>query len=392
MRIFFLMFLVSIPLPALAQEAWDTDFAADLTVVTGIFNDDQATEPKNGMGEVSLTASTSRVLENGVKLTGSLTFRAQNDHPVRPGFAGAPVLCPPADPACASLNGQGLRGGFSRLSTVGFSDDAGARGSLERAYLEVDGGWGALSVGRDSGIAARFFEGEPTVFSLARTRDPILDPTGINAVRTRNDISSSAAKVSYVSPRILGVRAGLSYTPDASVRSLDLETSRNAPGVIEPELEDAIEVGLQASRLVRSMDLRFRGSLTWSDAGVETPIYDDIETVSFGLDVERSDAFRLGFSVLESTNGGLGDYSSLGIGAEYNIADWVIGINGAQADDGTIGLETRSATVGLSRELNDVVGLSVGYRTTHTELDAAPIGWTDNIDQQGVLLELRIRK
>ena len=285
-----------------------------------------------------------------------------------------------------------LRGGFSRLSTVGFADEAGARGSLERAYLEVDGGWGSFTFGRDDGVAARFFEGGPTLFELARDRDPILDPTGLNGVRTRNDISSTAAKMSYVTPRILGVRAGLSYTPDASVRRLDLDTSRTMTGVIEPELGHAVELGLQVSRLLVEQDIRVRSSLTWSQARSETRLYEDTKTTSFGLDLERRDAFRIGFSVLNSNNGGHGDYSSFGLGGEYWINDWQLGLSGAKAEDDTLGLETWSATAGVSREVEDNIFLTLGYRIGEARLESAPTSVEKERNQDGVLLELRIRK
>lgn len=393
MRIFFLMFLAGMPFTSDAETAWETDLDADLTLVTGFFDDDEAVKTKPGQGEVSVSGSTSHVFNNGVEFSANFTFRGQIDHPARPGFAGSVVDCPPIAPECANDgNGQALRGSFSRLSTQSFAGDVGPRGSLERAYVEFDGGWGALSIGRDDGVASRFYEGSPTVFTLARDRDPVLDPTGINAVRTRNDISSTAEKVSYVTPRLLGLRAGISYTPDASVRRLDLDTKISAPNVVEPELDDAIEVGLQASRLFREADLRARASLTWSQANSANSFYDDTETVSGGLEIERRDSFRVGVATLNSNNGGFGDYSSLSIGGEYTVGDWDLGINGAQSEDKTIGLKSESLTFGVSRELNENVGLSAGYRTSRAEIASTPTGYSDNVDQHGVLLELRIRK
>lgn len=392
MRIFFLMCLASLSCTAHAVDGIETEIDGDLTVVAGAFGDDGTHEAEPLTAEVSLGGSASYVLENGVKLSGNLTFRAQKDHPERAGFAGAILACPPQYAECASLNGMALRGGFSRLSTVGFADEAGARGSLERAYLEVDGGWGSFTFGRDDGVAARFFEGGPTLFELARDRDPILDPTGLNGVRTRNDISSTAAKMSYVTPRILGVRAGLSYTPDASVRRLDLDTSRTMTGVIEPELGHAVELGLQVSRLLVEQDIRVRSSLTWSQARSETRLYEDTKTTSFGLDLERRDAFRIGFSVLNSNNGGHGDYSSFGLGGEYWINDWQLGLSGAKAEDDTLGLETWSATAGVSREVEDNIFLTLGYRIGEARLESAPTSVEKERNQDGVLLELRIRK
>ena len=393
MRIFFLMFAASLPFSAFADDRIETDIEAELTLVGAFMNDDDsAIDARNGLGEVSISTSASRVMDNGVEISGRLTWRGQIDHPNRPGFAGAIVDCPASDVMCPQDGGTGIRGGFSRLSTYSFSDDVGARGSLEHAYIEVDGGWGTLTIGRDDGVAARFYEGGPTVFTLARDHDPILDPTGINGTRVRNDISSTAEKVSYTSPRILGVRAGISYTPDASVRRLDLDTSLRAPGVTEPELDDAIEVGLQASRLIRSSDLRVRGSLTWSEASSANPLYDDVQTLSAGVDVERRDVFRLGVSGLTSDNGGLGEYNAIAMGGAVYLGDWEVGLNGSRASDDALGADFSTTTVGISRDINAITGVTVGYRHSQADFNYVPPWSQNDQSQHGVLLELRIRK
>ena len=393
MRIFFLMFAASLPFSAFADDRLETDIEAELTLVGAFMNDDDsAIESKNGLGEVSVSASASRVMDNGIEISGRLTWRGQVDHPDRPGFAGAIVQCPVSDINCPQLAGSGLRGGFSRLSTYSFAEDVGARGGLEHAYIEVDGGWGTLTIGRDSGVAARFYEGGPTVFTLARDHDPVLDPTGINGSRVRNDISSTAEKASYVTPRILGVRAGISYTPDASVRRLDPDTSLRAPGVAEPELDDAIELGLQASRLFRETDLRVRGSLTWSEASSANPLYDDVQTVSAGVDVERRDVFRLGVSGLSSDNGGLGEYNAIAMGAAVYLGDWEVGLTGSRASDDALGADFATTTLGISRDINTFTGITVGYRHSQADFDYVPPWSKNDHSQHGVLLELRIRK
>ena len=114
--------------------------------------------------------------------------------------------------------------------------------------------------------------------------------------------------------------------------------------------------------------------------------------MSFGVDLERRDTFRFGFSMLESSNGGLGDYRSVAAGAEYMIGDWRVGFNGTSSEDELLNLEASSASVGASRDLNDHVGLTIGYQKTRIDLKSAPIPVSDNLDQGRVLLELRIRK
>lgn len=393
MRFFFLMFAPILAAPAFAQGEIKTDFDAEMTLVLAASEDNEdGPETKGALAEVSISTGAEYLMQNGVEISGHLTFRAQTDHAARPGFAGAIVDCPPADAACASLNGAAVRGAFSRLSTLGAADETGGMGSLEAAFIAIDGGWGEVVIGRDQGIGQRFYEGGPTVFGLARSSDPILDPFGISLSRTKNDISSTAEKISYVTPRILGFRAGASYTPDASVRRLDLNTSYRRAGVAEPELGEAFEIGLQGYRHLRQADLRLRGSLTWSNAQVENPLYDDVDTVSAGVDIERRDAFRLGVSYLQSGNGGHGDYESLAAGASYWLGDWALTVSGDTSSDETINLEGWSATVGASRELSDNVEISVGYRRGETEYFNIASGAYDRFSRDGVLLEVRIRK
>ncbi len=393
MRVFFLMFVPIFAGTASAQGAFEHEFDADLTVVTAFSNDGDSTpETENLMAEASVSLGGAYLLDNGVEVSGRLTFRAQTDYSSRPGFAGTLIDCPPELEACPSVEGDGLRGAFSRLSSTGADMDAGGRGSLEAAYVAIDGGWGEVVFGRDQGIGQRFYEGGPTVFSLARSTNPILDPFGSSLTRTKNDISSIAEKVSYVTPRILGVRAGGSYTPDADVRSLDLDTSRRQTGILEPELGDVWEAGLQGARYLRDADLRVRASLTWSEAEVKSSVYDNVTTVSLGGEIERDDKFRIGVSYLDSDNGGLGRYDSLAAGATVWQGPWALTISADQAKDRTVRLDGHNLNIGVSRDVNDFVSFSTGYRISKTDYIDVAAGAERTLDQSGVLLEVRIRK
>ena len=69
MRIFFLMFAASLPFSAFADDRLETDIEAELTLVGAFMNDDDsAIESKNGLGEVSVSASASRVMDNGIEI------------------------------------------------------------------------------------------------------------------------------------------------------------------------------------------------------------------------------------------------------------------------------------------------------------------------------------
>ena len=132
---------------ATAQSA-PIEFESDLeavTVIAAFHETEPGTDSEDILYEVTLDNRFEKVLENGLQIGGRLTLRGQRDHPSRPGFLG-------------QFGGQtGPAGAYSGLSGAVSAKDTGARGQLEAAYLEFDGGYGELRIGRDRGAAARFF-------------------------------------------------------------------------------------------------------------------------------------------------------------------------------------------------------------------------------------------
>ena len=127
---------------AMAQSA-PIEFESDLEAVTVIaaFHDTRAgTDSEDVLYEVTLDNRFEKVLQNGLQIGGRLTLRGQRDHPARPGFLGRFGGAP------------GPSGAYSGLSGEGSTRDTGARGQLEAAYLEFDGGYGELRIGRDRGL------------------------------------------------------------------------------------------------------------------------------------------------------------------------------------------------------------------------------------------------
>ncbi|MEM9055288.1 MAG: porin, partial [Pseudomonadota bacterium] len=205
--------LVAAPM-ALAERP-PIDFELDgetVLVVSALGDDDQGANSEGFLAEASLVGTAESVLENGVRLRGRVALRAQKDNPLRPGFSSG---------FGGDLNAA--PGAFSGLSNGPVPDGTGddLRGRFETAYFQIDGGYGELRLGKDQSVAARFFEGAPEVLSHARADNGLLDPTGLNGVRTRNDLTGPSTKLSYATPRLLGFRAGLSYTPEADADGLD---------------------------------------------------------------------------------------------------------------------------------------------------------------------------
>ncbi|WP_300378259.1 porin [Henriciella sp.] len=338
--------------PAMAQSAPVT-FESDIEAVTivglaGSNSSEAEFEPL--LYELSLDNRVEKVLENGLQVSGRLTIRGQRDNPARPSFRGR----------FDGLNAQ--EGGYSGLSGGPGELNAGARGRTEAAYIELDGGYGELRVGRDRGIAARFHEGAPSVLSHSGINNPYLDPAGLKILRTNHDLTGPSAKVSYASPRILGLRAGVSYTPDAEADGLDRSVEAGRMG---PDLSNAVEAGLNLSRRLRNPDVRIEAALGWSSAEANSPlpgVREKAETFSAGAALEF-EAFEIGASWLSSDNGfASGDYRAWEVGLRKNFGETGISFNYGEAEDDLAGLDSRAYSIGAARDIADNLSLAVAYQ------------------------------
>jgi len=207
-----------------------------------------------------------RVLDNGLKIGTWIGARVQRDHRARPGFSGR------IGQGLADTTGPVPRGAFTGLTLGGLGEDRDVRIQLETAFVFIDGGYGELLAGRDLGIARRFHEGSPSVFNLHTISNARLDTSGISTLLTRNDLTGPATKVSYASPRILGLRFGASYTPRANVSGLDRDPDRLVAGISEPRLEDGLEAAFNFNHRFKEAGVRVQAYGAYGRAGVETVI------------------------------------------------------------------------------------------------------------------------
>lgn len=359
---------------------WDMTTRAGLSLVLSAGEDagrDLSREPV--LGEVSLGADASRLLDNGTKIGARVTLRAQADHPDRPGGVGG-----------FSRTGAPT-GAFSGLGTGRV--DTGLRGRFEEAFVYVDGGWGEALAGRDRGVAARFHEGPPELFALARVDTALIDPSGLSIVRTRHDLTGPSAKLSYASPRLLGLRAGVSFTPDADeAQGLDRDAGARAlgPGG-RVEMDGAVEAALNISRVISDDGLRLSAGLGWSQASLNRAPGREgqVETWSFGAHLERG-RFQLGAAWLASDNGltGSGDYEAWSVGGQFPLGeDWTGGLVYGEARDDGAALDGQSWSLGVGRELSDNVAIALGWR----EDRLARPGSAD-LGPQGIVMEITLSK
>lgn len=324
-----------------------------VTLVTPLSDTDLTGDAETVLGELSLVGQSEKVLENGTRIRARGALRLQRDHPARPGGTGG-FGYSPASPT----------GAFSGLSAAPPSAASDLRARLETAYLQVDGGYGELRIGKDSGVASRFHEGAKSVLSHGRLDSALLDPTGLSAIRTRNDLTGPSAKISYASPRLIGIRAGASFTPEAGADGLDRRPAASAGG-LAPETQNAIELALNANRRFRESGVRVDVGLGWSSGDVSassfTPQYRSVEAWSAGTRIEKDD-WTFGASWLESDNGlPDSDYSAWSAGLFREAYSTEFSAEYGEATDDGIELESQGWRIGAARQMSPGTRLAIAY-------------------------------
>lgn len=341
-------------------EVWERDLYASATLVfaPGLSDDPAFGDGESALYEVSVGSSVERILESGARIGFRGTFRLQKDHAARSGFSG--------DFPVSGLTGP--RGALSGFAPSLRADEAGPRGSLESAHVYIEGGYGEISAGRDLGIAARFHEGDVGVFSHARAVNPYLDVSGRSLVRTRHDLTGPSAKLSYTSPRIIGLKAGMSFTPEADARGLDRNLQFGSEDRPARDMDNALELGVNGSRRLRESGLRLRAAIAWSTAelevsdGPESRGAGRVETLSLSGEIECDD-WRFGLNALLSDDGlESGEYRAIGAGVSRRVGEWTFSGEVGKARADAIHADGLSFSLGAARNLGERARFAIGYQ------------------------------
>ena len=359
-------------LPSAAAEpleiaGWTIEPSSEVALVLSPGRSDAGqTDSENVLGELRGEVRVERVLDNGVEIGVRLGGKVQRDHPARSGFAGR------IGDAAAPLGGLAPRGAFTGLTLGGEAEDTNLQAQLETAFIYADGGYGQILLGRDQGIARRFFEGSPSVFRKHRIASPALDTSGISLLLTRNDLTGPAAKISYASPRILGLRLGASYTPRANISGLDRDPDRDVVGVLEPRLESAAEAALNFSHRFRSSGIRLETYGAYGRADLEVgenrSESGTVEVWSAGSKITWEN-LEFGGDWL-TTDNGAGRYRawSTGLKAELFGFDW--SAEYGQSDDNLSGFDGESWSFGVSHRVLETLTVSTGVQSQSLNSDA----------------------
>lgn len=335
-----------------SRDGWNADFIGD--------------------GRLGLEAST--ITSGGLEYGINLEARAQYDK-YRRGFGGLVGDCDPSIAGCASVDINGtptaLRGHTSQFYSSGPNNAKEFEYAVEGAYLFLRSAYGDVTVGRDDGAAYLFSLGAPSLLAVNASNSPV-DYTGLDSVKTVNDASGFAEKITYTTPRLLGdqigigVQLGASYAPNARACGVDYCVRRNGAdgsGALSPDLKDVMEVGLSLDRKFGN-GLEVEATGTYARASEESGIaaFDDLSVYNAGIEVKLSD-WTVGGSYLQSNNGlADGDYSAWDAGITWKPSKLGFTAAYGHAKDDNINLTSDQIVAGVSYEFDRfTLGTGVQY-------------------------------
>ena len=325
------------------------------------------------IADINVEAEASAITQGGLEYGINLEARSQFDR-YRRGFGGLVGDCPASVPGCASTGGDNpvpVRGHTSRFFTDGLSDDKDFDIALEGAYIFLRSSYGDVTVGWDDGSAYLFSLGAPSLLAVNASNSPV-DYTGLDSVKTVNDASGFAEKITYTSPRLLGdkigvgVQLGASYAPNARACGVDYCVRRNGAddtGVLAPNLSDVIEFGAAIDRKFDNglnVEATFTYATATEDSALE--VFDDLESWNTGLEVSLND-WTVGGSYLQSNNGlADGDYNAWDAGITWKPSRLGFTASYGNAEDESINLESDQGVFGISYEFDRfTLGAGVQY-------------------------------
>ena len=336
----------------------------------------------HGRIELEASAITNGGMEYGV----NLELREDYDR-YRRGFGGRVGDCPPGVAGCSGtlVNGAatGLRGHTSQFYSSGPSNATETQVALESAHIFLRTAYGDITAGRDDGAAYLFSLGAPTLMMVNASNSPV-DFTGLDSVKTVNDASGFAEKITYTSPRLLGdqigfgVQMGVSYAPDARACGVDYCVRRNSDdesGTLAPDLKNVVEVGLAIDRQFDN-GLKVEATANYATAKNDLAIagFDDLQSWNTGLEVSLGD-WTAGGSYLQSNNAlSDGDYTAWDAGLIWKPSAYGFTASYGHANDKNVNLKSDQFVFGVIREFDKfTLGTGVQYIERTTPLAAGNV-------------------
>lgn len=286
---------------------------------------------------------------------------------------------------------------------------------IDESYIWFQGGWGRVILGSENSAAYLLSVGAPTVDANFDGQDPnyrlfsgvpaLADPRvgGLTGVSIKGidasvvDITGDTEKITYLSPRIAGFRAGISYTPDNS------EDGTAASGVPKGGSFAGMPLHNTAGQFshVIGAGVNFEGAIGPASllAGVsyETGFREaDVVVGGVRLFKDRREAYSAGFDVgfagfhlgalyYRDDNGfrTAGDQTSWAVGATYTMGPLTLGANYYVGEKdfkfaGTKDEGLRRALVGARYVLGPGVDLRTSLQYYQYDTPVATVGTDGN--------------
>lgn len=298
------------------------------------------------------------ISDNGWRWGADFGLQAQADSP-REGFANqAASTAPPR----RSLATGRYTGGTPR--------DDGKAVAASRASLFVRTGWGELRAGLTPGAAALETVPMPTGSAYLRLDGGPLAPPYGAAIRTVNAAAGLGPSLVYTTPRIVGLSASASFTPETSYCGIDFCPSDDvANGIASARLDSVFEGALSFDHTFDTVG-RVRLGANIALADPVSPAFSR-DYAAYGLQARWSqNGWNAGLSALWSDNAVSGGrYSAVMTALRYDFGDWSVGAEWAQAGDDHLGEDQTATQFTISRLVGDAFSVAFGLHDIETNLD-----------------------
>jgi len=360
---------------------WQTIFRGSATVGAAAVDNPNGADGVDVefIGDVDAEIEVNTITQGGLEYGAVIGARAQYDR-FRRGFGQRLPDCPPTAAGCSTalIDGvaTGLRGHTSQFFSDGADDAQDGEIQLETAYVFLRSAYGDVTLGRDDGSAYLFSLGAPSLLKVGASNSPV-DYTGFDSVKTVNDASGFAEKVTYTSPRLLGdtvgvgVQFGASYAPNAKGCGVDYCVRSNfdqGSGTVAADLRNVVEVGVALDRnFGNGLKAELTGSYARADERSGLIGLDDLSTYNAGLELSYND-WVLGGSYLNSNNGlDNGDYEAYDVGLTWKPSKFGFTLGYGHATDDNVNLSSDQAVFGVSYDFDKLTisgGVQYIDRTT----------------------------
>jgi len=245
--------------------------------------------------------------------------------------------------------------------------------STDKASIYVDGSWGRIELGDDQGAANELFIYAPVVgngqidSSWYDFAGPALPTDDLLAPADTSD----STKISYVTPRLWGVQAGVSYVPQAADEAQSVVAFKAFdPDVSESAYQDLVEAGINYQRDFAGVSLLLAGAYVHGDAKPGSPVK-DFDAWGVGTQIGWKD-FKIG--------GAYNDNGSSQIETdEKNVKSWNVGI-AYQADDW--GVATQYQKVDLPGRNINIYAVGAEYEIAEGLTFGPEVIFFDDDDRQ----------